>query len=86
MVIEPEEGAIAHLLSKAGKPELPRDFLRAAVHSQKFHWGKLLSLDWGALSYVPGGVEYCLLPAGGPAVSVGFLRLDWATVRLNRTL
>lgn len=85
-LIETEEGVIAHLLGKADQPELPRDFLRAAVSSQAFHWGKLLSLDWGALSYAPGGVEYCLLPVGGPAVSVGFLRLDWATVRLSRTL
>ena len=82
-LINTEQGVIEYLQSQPIRSELATsDALRAAIKSQDFQWGKLLSLDWTALGYAPGGTEYCLLPAGGPAISVGLLRLDWATVRV----
>ncbi|MDB0571799.1 hypothetical protein LBW59_13600 [Ralstonia solanacearum] len=83
--IRTEQGVVEHLLRKAGPPELPWDIKRAAIKSQDFPWGTLLSLDYCVLGYAPGGTEYCLLPIGGPAISLDFLRLDWATVRIYRT-
>ncbi|KHK55790.1 hypothetical protein PI87_12285 [Ralstonia sp. A12] len=81
--IDTEQGVIEYLQSKPPRSELATsEAVQAAVKSQDFHWGKLLSLDWTALGYAPGGTEYCLLPAGGPAISVDLLRLDWATVRV----
>jgi hypothetical protein len=78
-----ENEVVEHLLSKSDISGLPENIVRGAVQTAHFPWGKLVSMNWGSLGYAPGGVAYCLLPTGGPAISVGHLRLDWAGVRIR---
>ncbi|SEI20717.1 hypothetical protein [Paraburkholderia hospita] len=78
-----ESEVVEHLLSKHHTFGLSENTMRGAVHTMHFPWGKLVSLDWTKLGYAPGGVEYCLLPTDGPAISTGYLRLDWTSVRLR---
>ncbi|WP_442782318.1 hypothetical protein [Collimonas fungivorans] len=81
--IHVESEVVEHLLSKPDISGLPENIVRGAVQIAYFSWGKLVSQDWGSLGYAPGGVEYCLLPTGGPAISVGHLRLDWTGVHIR---
>jgi hypothetical protein len=74
---------VAHLLSKPNTSGLPESIVRDAVKTDHYSWGSLMSMDWGSLGYAPGGVEYCLLPNDGPAISIGFLRLKWTSVRIH---
>lgn len=76
------EEVIAHLLAKPNPSGLPEGVIRKSVEIDHHSWGNLISLNWGALGYAPGGTEYCLLPDGSPAISIGFLRLDWKSVRI----
>lgn len=78
-----ETEVVEYLLSKPDTSGLRENVVRRAVQTVHFSWGMLVSLNWGSLSYAPGGVEYCLLPTGCPAISVGYLRLDWASVRVR---
>lgn len=78
-----ESEVVEHLLSKPDTSGISEDKVRGAIHTTLFPWGKLVSLDWSELGYAPGGTEYCLLPTGGPAISTGHLRLDWAGVRIR---
>ena len=78
-----ESEVVAHLLSKPTTSGLHESVVRQAVRVDLYSWGKLISLNWGLLGYAPGGVQYCLLPTGFPAVSVGFLQLDWASARIR---
>jgi hypothetical protein len=75
---------VEHLLSKPDTSGQSESEIRDALRTANFPWGKLVSLNWGSLGYAPGGTEYCLLPSSSPAISLGFLRLDWASVRVNR--
>jgi len=78
-----ENEVVEHLLSKSDTSGLPENIVKGAVQIAHFSWGTLVSLNWGLLGYAPGGVEYCLLPIGGPAISVGHLRLDWTGVHIR---
>ncbi|KAG8153335.1 hypothetical protein [Burkholderia catarinensis] len=80
-----EKEVVAHLQSKPDTSQLPERIVRDAVKTDHYSWGKLISMDWGSLGYAPGGLEYCLLPIDGPAISIGFLRLDWTSVRIHRS-
>ncbi|UCJ18772.1 hypothetical protein K5Q02_10560 [Pseudomonas sp. MM211] len=85
-VIEPpiktEHELLAYFLKKAEISKFPQEILLNAVSSLEYSWGKLVSLNWTALGYAPGGAEYCVLPTNFSAISLGFLRLDWPTVRV----
>lgn len=78
-----ESEVVEHLLSKPDTSGLSENKVRGAVRTTHFPWGKLVSLNWKELGYAPGGTEYCLLPIDGPAISTGYLRLDWAGVRVR---
>jgi len=78
-----EKEVVAHLLSKPNTSGLPESMVRDAMKIEHFSWGMLFSMDWGSMGYAPGGVEYCLLPIDGPAISTGFLRLDWPSVQIH---
>ncbi|WP_155952615.1 hypothetical protein [Pseudomonas sp. URMO17WK12:I4] len=86
-VIEPliktEHELRAYFLKKAEISKLKQGVLLNAINSLEYPWGKLVSLNWTALGYAPGGAEYCILPANFSAISLGFLRLDWSTVRIH---
>ncbi|MEM5318178.1 hypothetical protein [Paraburkholderia sp. JHI869] len=78
-----EKEVAAHLLSKSDMSGSPENMMRDAVKTDHYSWGRLISMDWGSMGYAPGGVEYCLLPIDGPAISTGFLRLDWPSVQIH---
>ena len=78
-----ENEVVEHLLAKTDSSGLGKTKLREAVRTTCFSWGKLVSLNWSKLGYAPGGTEYCILPIDGPAISMGFLRLDWAGLRIR---
>ncbi|WP_175751991.1 hypothetical protein [Burkholderia ambifaria] len=78
-----ESEIVEHLLSKSSASGQGESKMRGAVHTTHFSWGKLVSLNWMELGYAPGGTEYCILPTDGPAISTGYLRLDWASVRIR---
>lgn len=85
-VIEPpiktEHELMAYFLKKAEISKFPQEILLNAINSLEYPWGKLVSLNWTVLGYAPGGTEYCVLPTNFSAISLGFLRLDWPTVRV----
>lgn len=80
-----ENELVRHPLSRpyAG---ISTDTVHKAVKFECFAWGTLVSLNWNSLGYAPGGLEYWLLPPGGPAISVGLLWLDWASVRIHQSV
>lgn len=79
-----EKEVAAHLLSKPNTSRSPENMARDAVKVDRHSWGKLISMDWRAMGHAPGGIEYCLLPIDGPAISTGFLRLDWPSVEIHK--
>ena len=78
-----EKEVVAYLLSRSNTSGLPEKIVRGAVKIDHYSWGTLISVDWGSLGHAPGGVEYCLLPIAGPAILIGFLRLDWTSVQIH---
>lgn len=80
-----ESEVIEHLLSSPDSAGISKRKMQHAVRTAEFPWGTLVSLDWGELGYAPGGMEYCILPTDGPAISMGYLRLDWAGVRIRHS-
>lgn len=78
-----ESEVVEHLLTKPDTAGLSETNVRGVVRTKRFPWGKLISLNWRELGYAPGGVEYCILPTDGPAISMGFLRLDWNGLRIR---
>lgn len=80
-----ESEVVDHLLTKPDTSGLSETEVRGAVRTVRHSWGKLISLNWKELGYAPGGTEYCILPTGGPAISMGFLRLDWNGLRIRPT-
>lgn len=81
--VHTEEGVVAYLRAKPGNTGLSEDALQKAVKVDTYLWGRLFSLDWISLGYAPGGTEYCLLPTGGPAITIGFLSLDWTSIQVH---
>lgn len=81
-----ESDVVAHLLSKCNTAGLSENTVRDATKTDGFSWGALISMDWESLGYAPGGIEHCLLPIDGPAISIGLLRLDWPTVQIHTPL
>ena len=73
-----------YLVAQAAISPTENELVRAAVEVTVFPCGQVLSLNWSALGYAPGGRQYCLLPHGLPAISTGFLRLDWKSVAVRR--
>jgi hypothetical protein len=78
-----EEDVIEYFVSLAAAANTPREAANNAVVIVSYPWGKLISLNWSALGYAPGGSEYCMLPTDSCAISLGHLRLDWATVQVH---
>ena len=78
-----EIDVVEHLLKKPDTSGLSPIKVREAVRIMRFSWGKRICLIWRELGYAPGGMEYCILPTDFPAISMGFLRLDWTGLRIR---
>jgi hypothetical protein len=74
----------ARLYTSATSPSI--EDINNAVMITSYPWGKLISLNWGALGYAPGGVEHCILPIKSCAVSLGCLRLDWTNLEVHASI
>lgn len=76
--------ALAYLVAQAAASEGENELVRQTVDVAEFPCGQVLSLNWSALGYAPGGRQYCLLPHDLPAIGTGFLRLDWQGVTVRK--
>jgi hypothetical protein len=78
-----EQAVVDYYVRLAFAVKVPREATLSAIQTVSYSWGKLISLNWGALGYAPGGCEYCILPFDSFAICLGHLRLDWAKVKVN---
>lgn len=74
---------MAYLGARASVSQTAWAVIESAIQVRSFDCGQVFSLNHGALGHAAGGLEYCLLPAGGRAISTGYLCLDWDGVRVR---
>ncbi|WP_156401427.1 hypothetical protein [Duganella sp. Root1480D1] len=78
-----EQEIVEYFIKSASTAYTSRDQIKNLISTTNYPWGKVVSLNWTALGYAPGGTEFCMLPNDGCAISLGHLALDWATVKVS---
>lgn len=78
-----EHEVVDYFVRSATTSNVSREAIVEAVEINGHSWGRLISLNWSVLGYAPGGIEYCILPTNGCAITLGHLRLKWATVEIR---
>lgn len=80
-----EDKIVDHFIESALTAHTSVEEIISLIAITSYPWGRLVSLNWTALDYAPGGTEFCMLPNDGYAISLGLLALEWATVQVFRT-
>lgn len=76
-----ESEIVDYFIQSALTEYCTREDIEKQIAVTNYQWGKLVSLNWTALGYAPGGTEYCMLPNDGVAISLDLLALEWTTMK-----